>query len=61
MAKTYKYALNLDAETNRVLSACIVNKFTPASMPRVNTLPEGDLYDYLFIDGEYIYQPIVEE
>lgn len=57
----FKYALNLDPETNRVLSACFVNKFTPLSMPRVNELPEGELYEYLYIDGKYIHQPLEEK
>lgn len=51
------YALNLNEE-KRILSACIANKFTPASMPRVDELPEGDLNDYLFVDGEYVYSPV---
>lgn len=50
------YALNLNEE-NRILSACVENRFTPASMPRVDELPEGDLNDYLFVDEEYVYSP----
>lgn len=56
-----KYALNLEPETNRILSACFVNKFTPASMPRVDTLPDGDVNDYLYVDGEYVYDPLPKE
>lgn len=61
MAKTYKYALNLELETNRILSACVVLKFTPADMPRVNELPDGDVTDYLYVNGEYVYDPLPKE
>lgn len=50
------YALNLN-EDNRILSATY-DQYAPASQPRVNTLPEGDLYDYLYENGEYIYDPL---
>lgn len=52
------YALNL-VEENRILSAWVV---LPAGkydgMPIVNTLPEGNLPDYLYLDGEYVYDPL---
>lgn len=51
------YALNLSDE-KRILSACVVLPTTPASMPRVDTLPEGDVNDWLFVDGEYVYDPL---
>lgn len=53
------YYLNLDKETNRVLSASLL--FNGASMPKsveAKTLPDGNLYDYLYVNGEYIYSPI---
>lgn len=56
-----KYALNLEPETNRVLSICVVNKHTPDSMPRVDSFPEGDTYDYLYIDGDFVYSPLEKE
>lgn len=52
-----KYALNLNAD-NRILSACVVLPSTPASMPRVDTLPEGDINDWLFVDGQFVYDPL---
>lgn len=55
------FALNLDKETNRVLSACYVNKHTPKDLPRVDSLPEGDITDYLFVNGEFVYEPIEKE
>lgn len=55
-----KYALNL-SETGRILSITY-EQFASENMPIVNTLPEGKFYDYLYIDGEYIYDPLpVEE
>lgn len=29
-------------------------------MPIVDTLPEGNLPDYLYINGEYVYDPLPE-
>ena len=52
------YALNLNEE-NRILSACVVllnGDYT--GMPIVDTLPNGDITDYLYIVGEYIYSPL---
>ena len=28
------------------------------SMPIVDTLPEGNLPDYLYVNGEYVYDPL---
>lgn len=52
-----KYALNL-AEDGRILSACYANKYTPEFMPRVDELPDGDVTDYLYIGGEFVYDPL---
>lgn len=55
------YYLNLDNETNRVLSASYL--FCNITMPgsvEVESLPEGNLYDYLYVDGEYAYSPVKE-
>jgi hypothetical protein len=51
-----KYALNL-AEDNRILSATYA-KYAPENAILVDTLPEGDIADYLYVDGEYIYSPL---
>ena len=55
------YALNL-AEDNRILSAC---KTLPNGnyndMPIVDTLPEGNLPDYQYINNEFIYNPLPKE
>lgn len=50
------YALNL-AEDNRILSATL-DEFAPEEQPRVEELPEGDITDYKYIDGEYEYDPL---
>lgn len=53
-----KYALNL-AENKRILSACVVlPKSNYDGMPLANTLPEGNVADYLYIDNEFVYEPI---
>lgn len=55
-----KYALNL-AEDNRILSACVVlPNGNYGGMPLVNVLPDGDISDYLYIDGQYVYDPLPE-
>lgn len=51
------YALNLNSD-NRILSACVVLPTTPADLPRVDALPEGDINDWLFVDGKYVYDPL---
>ena len=50
------YALNLNKD-HRILSATFA-EFAPPSQPRVSTLPTGDINDYLFVDGEYVYDPV---
>lgn len=51
-----KYALNLD-EDGRILSATY-ESYAVAGMPRVDTLPDGDITDYKYINSEYIYDPL---
>lgn len=55
-------ALNVDKKTNRVLSASLL--FNGASMPgsvEVEALPDGNLYDYLYVNGEFVYSPVEKE
>lgn len=53
-----KYALNL-AEDNRILSAWEALPYgNYDGMPIVDTLPDGNLLDYLYIDGKYVYDPL---
>lgn len=52
------YSLNLDAD-NRILSACVcLDGFEYENI--VETLPEGNLADYKYINGEYILDPLPE-
>lgn len=54
------YALNIDQSTGRVLSATFP-QYAPADAPQVETLPEGDLSDYIYSEGELLYSPIPPE
>lgn len=55
-----KYALNL-AEDNRILSACVVlPNGNYDGMPIVDVLPEGNIYEYRYVNGEYIHDPLPE-
>ena len=51
-----KYALNL-AEDGRILSATY-EQFAVEGMPIVEALPEGDISEYRYVDGEYIHDPL---
>lgn len=48
-----KYALNINAETNAVLSATY-EQYGWEGCVIVDHLPDGDITDYDFIDGEYV-------
>ena len=54
-----KYALNL-AEDNRILSATY-EQYAPADAVLVDELPDGNIADYLYQDGEYVYDPLPEQ
>lgn len=49
------YALNL-SEDKRILSASVGGNYD--GMPIVDTLPEGNLPDYLYVNGAYVYDPL---
>lgn len=53
-----KYALNL-ADDGRILSAAY-EKYAVEGMPLVDELPDGDISDYLYQDGQYVYDPLPE-
>lgn len=54
------YALNLAADS-RILSATYP-QYASVNAVVVDTLPEGNIYDYQYINSEFIYNPIpVEE
>lgn len=48
-----KYALNIDSETNAVLSATY-EQFAWEGCVIVDHLPDGDITDYDYIDDEYV-------
>ena len=50
------YALNL-ADGGRILSATYP-QYAPADAVIVETLPDGDISDYIYSDGEFIYDPL---
>lgn len=53
-----KYALSVLAD-NRIHHACVVLPTGDYSgMSIVNVLPDGDVSDYLFVDGKYVYDPV---
>ena len=50
------FSLNL-SEDNRILSACVcLEGFEYENI--VDILPDGNIYDYKYVDGEYVYEPI---
>lgn len=51
-----KYALNL-SEDGRILSVTF-EKYAPKGATIVDELPEGDISNYRYVDGEYIYDPL---
>ena len=53
-----KYALNL-AEDGRVLSATY-ERFAAPGAVLVEAIPEGNLSDYRWQDGEFLYDPLPE-
>lgn len=54
MEKTY--ALNL-ADDGRILSVTY-SKYAPEDAPRVEALPDGDVYEYRFVNGDFIHDPV---
>lgn len=61
-----KYALNI-GEDNRILSACVIlPNGNYDHMPQVDELPIGetdkekDITNWLYEDGEYVYDPLPE-
>lgn len=54
-----KYALNL-SEDGRILSATY-EQYASKDMPLVDALPEGDIYEYLYQNGEYIHDPLPKQ
>ena len=54
-------ALNLSFD-NHILSACkVLPKGNYTNMPIVDTLPEGNITDYQYIDNKFVYNPLPKE
>lgn len=53
------YALNINPDDGRVLSATF-ERYAAPGQPIVVTLPDGNITDYRYENGEYIYDPIPE-
>ena len=54
-------ALNLSID-NRILSACkVLSNGNYTNMPIVESLPEGNISDYQYINNEFIYNPLPKE
>ena len=51
------YGLTL-AKDNRIEAVGIYHHGFPADVVVVDTLPEGDHMDYLYVDGQYVYDPL---
>ena len=51
------FALNIDAETGRILSVTS-ERYATKSYKLVETLPRGDISDYIYINDEFVYSPI---
>ena len=53
-----KYALNLSAN-GRILSATF-ERYASENAVLVDVLPDGDVSEYLYASGKYIYDPLPE-
>lgn len=54
-----RYGLILN-EDNRIISTP-TQRYAPEDAIIVIALPEGDITDYLYIDGEFVYRPLPKE
>jgi hypothetical protein len=55
----FMYGLTLDKD-NRVLAVGIYHQGFPDDVVVVETLPDGNHMDYLYVDGQYVYDPLPE-
>lgn len=54
-----RYALNL-GEDGRVLSVTY-EEYATEDMPLVDSIPEGNIADYRYVDGEFINDPLPKQ
>lgn len=52
------YALNL-GEDGRILSAT-KPEYAPVNAAAVEALPDGNIYEYRYVNGEFIHDPLPE-
>lgn len=50
------YALNLDND-GRILSVTY-EQFASPGMPIVDSIPDGNVNNWKFVDGQYVYDPL---
>lgn len=51
------YALNINKDTNRILSATYP-QYASSDAIIVDALPDGNITDYLYVEGKYVYDPL---
>ncbi len=51
-----KYTLNCDAD-GRILSATF-EKYATEGQTVVDSLPDGNISDYRYIDGQFVHEPL---
>ena len=51
------YGLTLDND-NRIKAIGIYHEGFPDDVVVVDTIPEGDHMDYLYVNGQYVYSPL---
>lgn len=51
-----RYALNI-GDDGRVLSVTY-EEYGTQEMPVVDSVPDGNASDYLYVDGSYVYDPV---
>ena len=54
-----RYALSLD-DNGRILSVSFYNEHTPKDVPVVEEIPDGNVYEYIFVNGQFIHDPLPE-
>lgn len=53
------YALNIDKSTNRILSVCnVLPEGNYNDIPIVDSFPEGNIADYLYVNSEFVHDPL---
>ena len=50
------YAITLDGE-NRIMQAADP-EYAPLDAVLVDTLPDGNIHDYRYVDGAYVHDPL---